>query len=171
MRRATTAASDGESGLAADPSGTTAIDTSTVGAKTITKTVTDNVGHTVSKSCTTQVQYMYGGLQQPVNADGSSIFKLGSAVPVKFHLTTAAGNGVAGAVARVDVAKLTNNVEGTFVEAVAPGTSADDTNIFKDQGGGDYQLNLKTKNLSVGTWVLKVTLDDGSEYRTHISLR
>ena len=121
---ATTAASDGESGLAADPSGTTAIDTSTVGAKTITKTATDNVGHTVTKSCTTQVQYMYGGLQQPVNADGSSIFKLGSAVPVKFHLTTVAGNGVAGAVARVDVAKLTNSVEGTFVEAVAPGTAA-----------------------------------------------
>ena len=104
---ATTAASDGESGLAADPSGTTAIDTSTVGAKTITKTATDNVGHTVTKSCTTQVQYMYGGVQQPVNADGSSIFKLGSAVPVKFRLTTAAGNGVAGAVARVDVAKMT----------------------------------------------------------------
>lgn len=167
----TFAASDAHSGLASASSGTTTIDTSSVGTKTTSETATDNVGHVASGSCSTAVQYMFGGLQQPINPDGSSIFKLNSAIPAKFHLTDAADKGVAGAVARLEVAKMTNDIEGTFMEAVAPGSSADDTNVFKDQGGGNYQLNLKTTNLSTGTWVLKVVLNDGTEYRTYMSLR
>jgi hypothetical protein len=52
---ATITASDAQSGLAADPSGTVAIDTSKAGPQTIEATATDNVGHSASGSCTTQV--------------------------------------------------------------------------------------------------------------------
>ena len=52
---ATVTASDGESGLASDPSGTVPIDTSHAGPATVTRTATDNVGHETSRSCTTQV--------------------------------------------------------------------------------------------------------------------
>jgi hypothetical protein len=52
---ATVTASDGESGLAADPSGQVPIDTSSAGNQTVTRTATDNVGHSVTRSCTTQV--------------------------------------------------------------------------------------------------------------------
>src|SRR3954447_4774637 len=166
---ATVAASDGQSGLASDPSGTVAVDTSTVGPKTITRTATDNVGHTTTKSCTTAVHYMFSGLQQPVNPDGSSIFKLGSTVPLKFVLTDNGSNVVSGAVARVDMAKITNSVEGTFVEAIS--TSAATTgNLFRESGG-QYIFNLSTKSLEAGTWSVKVTLDDGTSYSTQISLR
>jgi lysophospholipase L1-like esterase len=167
---ATIAAGDAHSGLAADPSGTVAVPTGTVGPKVTSASATDNVGHASGASCTTAVTYMFGGLQQPVNPDGSSLFKLGSTVPAKFHLTDAAANGVAGAIARLEVAKVSSSVEGTFAEAVSTAASTEG-NLFKDQGGGDYHFNLSTKGLSTGTWSLKVVLDDGTEYRSRISLR
>jgi hypothetical protein len=54
---ATVTAADGQSGLAQDPSGTVAIDTSSAGAKTVTRTAVDNVGHSVESSCTTLVEH------------------------------------------------------------------------------------------------------------------
>ena len=168
--RATIAASDGESGLALDPSGTQPIDTSTVGPKTTTAAATDNVGHVTTKSCTTQVQYMFGGLQQPINPDGSSIFKLGSTIPVKFTLTDAALATVSSAVGHLTLAKLSNNVEGTYVEAAST-SSATTGSLFRLAGDGKYIFNLSTKGLSTGTWSLKVSLDDGTEYVTRVSLR
>ncbi len=54
---ATVTASDGQSGLASDPSGTIPIDTSTPGPKTVSRTAIDNVGHESTASCTTEVSY------------------------------------------------------------------------------------------------------------------
>jgi hypothetical protein len=54
---ATVSASDGQSGLAVDPSGTVAIDTNTVGLKTTSATAVDNVGHSAEASCETTVKY------------------------------------------------------------------------------------------------------------------
>jgi hypothetical protein len=50
-------ASDGQSGLTVDPSGTVAIDTSTVGVRTTSATAIDNVGHSAEASCSTTVKY------------------------------------------------------------------------------------------------------------------
>jgi hypothetical protein len=54
---ATVSASDGQSGLAVDPSGTVPIDTTTAGPQTVTVTAVDNVGHSAEASCTTQVEH------------------------------------------------------------------------------------------------------------------
>ena len=71
--------------------------------------------------------------------------------------------------ARVDTAKITNAVEGTFVEAVS--TSAATTgNLFRE-ADGQYIFNLDTKGLTSGTYSVRVTLDDGTSYTTHISLK
>jgi hypothetical protein len=53
---ATVAASDGQSGLAVDPSGTVPIDTAKAGSVTIERTASDNVGHSATSSCTTVVE-------------------------------------------------------------------------------------------------------------------
>ena len=53
---ATVTASDGESGLASDPSGTVPINTAQGGAVTTTRTAIDNVGHETTVSCTTHVE-------------------------------------------------------------------------------------------------------------------
>jgi hypothetical protein len=113
---------------------------------------------------------MFSGVLQPVNPDGSSIFKLGSTVPVKFQLTDAQAESVSGAVANLTLAKISNNLEGSFVEAIST-SNATTGSLFRDSGNGQYIFNLSTKGLSAGTWSLKITLDDGTSYTTHISLR
>jgi hypothetical protein len=52
---ATVTASDAESGLAIDPSGSVPINTEQVGPVTVTRTAVDNVGHETTRSCTTNV--------------------------------------------------------------------------------------------------------------------
>jgi lysophospholipase L1-like esterase len=168
---ATVAASDGQSGLAADPSGTVPIDTSTVGPKTVTRTATDNVGHVTTRSCTTNVGYVYSGVLQPINADGSSIFKLGSTIPVKFSLADVGGVPVGSAVANLTLAKVTNEIDGSYVEATSTAAATTGTLFRYDPTGQQYIFNLGTKDLSKGTWSLKVTLDDGNTYTTRISLK
>jgi hypothetical protein len=54
---ATVTASDGQSGLAVDPSGSYPINTSTGGVKTVKVTAVDNVGHETEASCSTLVGY------------------------------------------------------------------------------------------------------------------
>jgi hypothetical protein len=43
--------------------------------------------------------------------------------------------------------------------------------LFRLAGDGQYIFNLSTKGLTTGTWSLKVSLDDGTEYVTRVSLR
>lgn len=166
---ATFTASDGQSGLASAASGSVAVDTSFVGIRTVTRTATDNVGNQTTKSCSTAVQYMYSGLLQPINPDGSSIFKAGSTVPVKFSLTNAQAGLVGTAAATLTIAKISNNIEGTFVEAVST-ANATTGNLFRSDGG-QYIFNLSTKGLAAGTYSIKVSIDDGTSYTTHISLK
>jgi len=54
---ATVLASDGQSGLASDPSASVPINTSKAGAQTVTRTAIDNVGHETTRACTTEVGY------------------------------------------------------------------------------------------------------------------
>lgn len=52
---ASVTAADGQSGLASDPSGTVPIDTSKAGPQTVERAAVDDVGHSTSASCTTDV--------------------------------------------------------------------------------------------------------------------
>jgi hypothetical protein len=74
---ATVSASDGQSGLAQDPSGSVPINTSKAGTVTVTRTAIDNVGHETTGSCSTQV-----GFTQVItgNVKGNLIVKSGQAV-------------------------------------------------------------------------------------------
>ena len=115
--------------------------------------------------------YKYGGILQPINAEGDSIFKLGSTVPVKFQLKDYNGNYVRNAVAKIYVAKLTNAIWGDELEAGS--TSAATTgNLFRyDTTAEQYIFNLGTKTLSAGTWQIRIELDDGTSKYVQISLK
>lgn len=114
----------------------------------------------------------WSGILQPINADGSSIFKLGSTVPVKFALTGSCAVAVQGSlVAKLFVAKLTNNVAGTELEATST-SAADSGNTFRyDPTSAQYVFNLGTKSLSSGTWQLRIDLGDGAARTVRISLK
>lgn len=84
-------AGDEHSGLADDPSGTRALDTSTAGSKTLTVSATDNVGHTTTAQCSYLVTSSgcFRGFFPPIaNPETGRMngVKAGSAVPVKFSL-------------------------------------------------------------------------------------
>ena len=96
-RSLSVSASDGESGLATDPSGTQALDTSSVGPKSVTVTASDNVGHEVSATCAYGVIFDFTGflppIDNPVTGKMNGV-KAGSSVPVKFKLGGYQGLGV-----------------------------------------------------------------------------
>ena len=106
----------------------------------------------------------------PINANGSSIFKKGSTVPVKFKLQGTSA-GIKNLVAHLSVAKVSNGIEGTSVEAVST-SAADNGNVFRaDSSGNQYIFNLSTKPLTTGTWSLRVDLGDEVPHNINISLK
>ena len=111
--------------------------------------------------------YAWSGILQPINADGSSIFKLGSTVPVKFQLASGATN----AVVHLFVTKITSGVLGTEVEAIST-AAADVGNTFRYDAASDkYIFNLSTSGLSKGTWQLKLDFGGGITRTVNISLK
>jgi len=106
----------------------------------------------------------------PINANGSSIFKKGSTVPVKFKLQGTSA-GIKNLVAHLSVAKVSNGIEGTSVEAVST-SAADNGNVFRaDSSGNQYIFNLSTKLLSTGTWSLRADLGDEVTHQVNVSLK
>jgi hypothetical protein len=112
--------------------------------------------------------HAWTGVLQPINTDGSSIFKLGSTVPVKFRLTGACESNTT-LEARLYGAQISGGVVGTEQEAVST-SSADSGNLFR-YSGGQYIFNLGTTGLAAGTWRLRIDLGDCLERTVLISLK
>jgi hypothetical protein len=93
---ATWSATDLHSGLATAPSGTVALDTSTVGPKTATSPMAqDNVGQTSSATCAYSVIFNFAGFFKPIeNLPTFNQVDAGRAVPVKFTLGGYQGLGI-----------------------------------------------------------------------------
>jgi len=135
-----------------------------LGATTVTCSATDAHQNTATGTFTVTVTVPWNGILQPINTDGSSIFKQGSTVPVKFA-------GFAGLTATLRVAKVENAIEGTTVEAAST-AAADTGNQFRyDATAGQYIFNLNTKVLTAGTYVLHISLGDGVDHTVTISLK
>ena len=147
------------------------IPTSSIGTKNFSVYAKDKAGNTNTTNVTYYIRYTYGGILQPINADGNSVFNLGSTIPVKFQLKDANGNFVTNAVAKIYVAKLSGTVTGTELEAIST-SSATTGNLFRyDRNSNQYIFNLATKTLSTGTWRIRVDINDGSSYAVNISLK
>jgi hypothetical protein len=143
-----------------------------LGTTNVTCTATDRSGSVAKRSFTVsvKVQAPTDGtfFLQPINPDGSSIFKRGSTIPVKFRLTGASA-GIKNLVAKLANAKVSNGITGTFVEAAST-CGADSGNTFRYEGG-QYVFNLSTRSLATGTWSLKVDLGDGVVHAVNVSLK
>lgn len=147
------------------------VDTSTSGAKTFSVTATDRAGNSVTRTSAYSVRYTYGGVSQPINADGSSIFRLGSTVAVRFKLTDVSGSYITSAVASIYLAKITDNVIGTEEEAVSTSAASTGNQFRYDSTDNQYIFNLSTENISAGTWQIRIELSDGSSKVAIISIR
>ncbi|MBI5559815.1 MAG: SBBP repeat-containing protein [Deltaproteobacteria bacterium] len=148
-----------------------AIDTSFAGTKGVSVTATDNAGNQTTKTVIYYVRYGYSGILPPINPDGTSVFKLGRTVPVKFRLTDFSGGYISTAAARLYLAKVVDGVVGSEIEAASAG-GANTGNYFRyDTTGNQYIFNLDTKDLSAGEWQLRISLDDGTSKYVAMTLR
>ena len=108
---------------------------------------------------------------QPINPDGTSVFKLGRTVPVKFQLFDNLGLPVDTAHTTIDLVKISDGVIGTIEETTSTST-ADTGNLFRyDSEAEQYIYNLSTDELETGTCVIKITLDDGQILEITVSFR
>src|SRR4029453_6583203 len=103
----------------------------------------------------------WSGFLQPVNGDGTSVFKLGRTIPVKFQLTGACSENT-GLIANIYFYQLSSG-EGPVNDAVS--RSPPDTGTVFRYSGDQYIFNLGTKGLTTGIWKLGVDLHDGMGIR------
>ncbi|MBX3745793.1 MAG: PxKF domain-containing protein [Verrucomicrobiae bacterium] len=112
----------------------------------------------------------WSGVLSPIRADGSSVFKAGRVVPVKFQLTGGDG-GIVDLEARLYFTRLQGAEAGPINEARSPG-AANSGNLFRyEPGSGEYIFNWSTKGLSAGTYRLELDLGDGVVREVLVGMR
>ncbi|MGN6377658.1 MAG: MBG domain-containing protein, partial [Gaiellales bacterium] len=112
---------------------------------------------------------------QPVNADGSSVFKKGSTVPVKFRVCDA--NGVSIGTAGV----ITGNPGAPMLAYKSSGVGGVDESVYSttpdtsfrwDPTAQQWIFNQSTNNLSAGVvYTYKIPLNDGTSIAYKFGIR
>jgi hypothetical protein len=173
-------ASDALSGLDAVSCGS--VDASSVGSKTVSCSAADKAGNSASASANYNVQYAssgmcYGGLGhavlQPINTDGSSSFKQGSTVPVKFRVCDAYGNSIGvNPVANPNAPILYQVNSGALSVNETAVSTTPDTAFRWDASSQQWIFNLNTRNLTSNkTYYYRIDLADGTSILFRFSLR
>jgi len=140
------------------------------------------VGNRASAPVSYSVQYASGGLclgepchavLQPINSDGSSVFKQGSTVPVKFRVCDANGNSI-GTPGVVVSFKMVKKVKPPLIDKVnEPVSTAKPFDAFRwDPTSQQWIFNLSTRNLTAG-WVYyyEIKLNDGTSIYFNFMIR
>jgi hypothetical protein len=164
-------AADPHSGLATPASGSVPVDTSTVGARTLTAGATDNVGHAATTTCTVQVIYDFSGFAKPV-ANPPTVNKVsaGNAVTITFSLHGDQGLSIftAGYPVSAPITCGTNPqlTTGEPTNVIPPGL------IYAASPTGRYSYAWKTSASWAGTcrqFVLR--LNDGTYHRANFAFK
>jgi YVTN family beta-propeller protein len=155
---------------------TTATTTSPVGSYPITCSGASAANYTFSYTSGT-LKILYSTalghvILQPINADGSSVWKQGRTVPAKFQVFDAnqVSVGNAGVVTSFD---LTQIIAGTVTNVDETVSSTTPDSAFRwDPSGQQWIFNISTSNLSAGqTYVFTITLNDGTAIMFQFGLR
>jgi len=110
---------------------------------------------------------------QPINADGSSVFKQGSTVPAKFRVCDANGNSV-GTAGVVTSFRQVQVVSGTVVSTVDEDVVSTTPDAAFRWSATDQQwiFNMNTKSLGTNkTFFYEITLNDGSKISFKFGLK
>jgi MBG domain-containing protein len=167
--------SDGPGSLGGTPScTTTATATSPVGSYPITCAGLTSSNYAISyKAGTLKILYAPAGgmcagdvghtILQPINADGTSVWKQGATIPVKFRVCDAKGVSI-GTPGVVSSFRQTGIYKGTLTSVDESVTSTNSDTAFRwDSTGQQWIFNLSTSGLLVGnTYVYTITLNDGT---------
>jgi hypothetical protein len=118
--------------------------------------------------------YVFNGYLDPVNNDGTSIFKSSSTIPLKFQLQTCSGQSVAAtATPTLEVLFHRDGIVGTILESVSSSGKANDGNLYRyDSKAKHYIYNLSAKSLGPEkSWIVRTRLDDGTTHDVIISVK
>lgn len=110
---------------------------------------------------------------QPINFDGSSVFKQGQTVPAKFRICDANGNsiGSAGVVASFQLTQITSGTVTTTVQDIVD-TNNPDTTFRFDATDQQWIFNISTQNLAANsTYIYSIVLNDGTTIAFQYGLR
>ncbi|HSL94808.1 MAG TPA: serine hydrolase [Thermoleophilia bacterium] len=111
----------------------------------------------------------WSGMLPPVKADGSSVFRIGRAVPLRFRLYDECGDPVAGMTPILSLARL---CDGEWGEEFKPRskTPPKTSDVFRYRAG-TYVYNLDTKGLTAGTYRARIAIGAGAQLYAEFSLR
>jgi MBG domain-containing protein len=110
---------------------------------------------------------------QPINADGTSVFKQGSTVPAKFRVCDANGNsiGTAGVVSNFQLEKTISGLSESTVNEPVDSTTPD-TAFRWSSTDQLWIFNINTKKLNANkTYVYKISLNDGTYIQFQFGLK
>ena len=110
---------------------------------------------------------------QPINPDGTSIFKQGSTVPAKFRVCDSAGNsvGTPGLVTSFQLVKRSAGMPETSVNETVVSTTPDTAFRF-DTSDKQWIFNINTKSLANNkTYVYLITLNDTTTIEFRFGLK
>lgn len=105
-----------------------------------------------------------------MNANGSSIFKAGSTVAVKFRLTGSFA-AIKTLPATLSYSKISGRVPGAVNEATSNGKGTVGDRFRYDATAGQYIYDWSTKKLSAGTYQLAIKLGDGAPRTVIVALK
>src|SRR5579863_7752506 len=167
--------------------GTSACTTTTNGTMVGTFTITclgeTSTNYAITyKMGTLTVQYASGGvcdgdaghlILQPINADGTSVFKGNSTSPAKFRVCDANGIsiGTAGVVKSFNLVQIVSGTLTTTVDDSVDSTTPD-TAFRWDPTGQQWIFNINNKSLSSNqTYFFRIDLNDGTSILFDYGLR
>ena len=164
-------ASDPSSGLATPAGGAIALDTATVGQKSVGASATDNVGHTASAQCTFAVIYDFKGFFAPIaNPPVINESSAGKVLALAFSLTGDRGLAVIAA-GYPQSAAVPCDAFGEQTAGEATGTSPPGL-TFAPSGDGRYSYPWKTSTAWRGTCrQLVLKLVDDTYHRINVRFR
>jgi predicted outer membrane repeat protein len=134
------------------------------GTYTVSLTVTDDDGGSGSNSGSFTTLNTPSGILPPINADGTSNFKLGGTIPVKITVKDCDGNFVSTLAPTVSLTKT--GLSSGEVNEIVSSTAADSGNTMRwDATANQYVFNLSTRrsqfnggsDLTVGHYVLTIS--------------
>jgi hypothetical protein len=145
-------------------------------------TATDGKNYTTaSASVPLNVRYAVGDclgapgrmVLPPLGADGTSVFKQGRTVPIKFRVCDAHGTsiGVPGIVAKFRLVQITSGTTSEIVDA--PASSTTPASTFRwDPRAQQWIFNLSTDDLAPNAiYTYRITLNDGTAITAQFGLR
>jgi predicted extracellular nuclease len=143
------------------------------GIYTATVTVTDDDSDAGATTAAVAVKFNTSGFLQPINADGTSVFKYNSTIPVKISFTDCNGSVPNNLAPTIKLTMLSGITPGLEINEPFSTSAADTTGVMRFSTN-QYIYNLATKPLpdSSATYLITVTIPyNGQTFTVQFGLR